>query len=62
MAQINRLTGRASQSAVKTATPSSPDYDGGEHFHRRACQGCQKSARIKLLVDNMPGEKTISII
>jgi hypothetical protein len=61
-AQINHFTGRASQSAVEAATPSSPGYDGGAHFHRRARQGCKKSARLKLLVDNMPGEKKISII
>jgi hypothetical protein len=62
MVQINRLTGRASQSAFEAVTPSSPGYDGGVHFHRRACQGCQKSERIKLLVDNMLGEKEMSII
>jgi hypothetical protein len=59
-AQINRFTGRASQSAVEAVTPSSLGYDGGVHFYRRARQGCQKSARLKLLVDNMPGEKKIS--
>ncbi len=62
MAQMNRLTGRASQNTLEAATLSSPGYDGGAHFHRRACQGCQKSARIKLLVDNMLGEKAKSII
>jgi hypothetical protein len=62
MAQINRLTGRASQSALEAATPSNPGYDGGAHFHRRARQGCQKSARFKMLVDNMYGDKILSII
>ncbi len=62
MAQINRLIGRASQSALKAATPSSPGYDGGTHFHRRARQGCQKSARIKMLVVNTYGDKILSII
>ncbi len=62
MAQMNRLTGRSSQSALEVATPSSPGYDGGAHFHRRARQGCQKSARIKLMVGNMLGEKAMSII
>jgi hypothetical protein len=62
MAQINRLTGRASQSTFEAATLSSPGYDGGAHFQRRARQGCQKLARIKLLVDNMLGEKAMSII
>jgi hypothetical protein len=61
-AQINRLTGRASQSALEAATPSSPGYDGGAHFHRRARQGCQKSARIKMLVDNTYGDKILSMI
>ncbi len=61
-AQINRLTSRASQCALEAATPSSPGYDGGAHFHRCARQGCQKSARIKLLVNNMLGEKAMSII
>jgi hypothetical protein len=59
---MNRLTGRSSQSALEAATPSSPGYDGGAHFHHRARQGCQKSARIKLLVDNMLGEKAMLII
>jgi hypothetical protein len=59
---MNRLTGRASQSALKAATPSSLGYDGGAHFHHRVGQSCQKSARIKLLVDNMLGEKAMSII
>jgi hypothetical protein len=62
MAQMNRLIGRASQSALETATPSRSGYDGGAHFHRRARQGCQKSARIKTLVDNTYGDKTLSII
>jgi hypothetical protein len=61
-AQINRLTGRAGQSALEAATPSSPGYDEGAYFRRCARQGCQKSARIKLLVDNMLGEKTMLII
>jgi hypothetical protein len=62
MAQINRLTGRASQSALEAATPSNPGYDRGALFHRRARQGCQKSARIKLLVNNMLGETAMSSI
>ncbi len=56
-ARINRFTGRASQSTLEAATPSSPGYDGGALFHRRARQGCQKLARIKMLVDNTYGEK-----
>jgi hypothetical protein len=31
------------------------------HFRRRVRQGCQKSVRIKLLVNNMLGEKAMSI-
>jgi hypothetical protein len=31
-------------------------------IYTAACQGCQKSARIKLLVNNMLGEKTMLII
>ncbi len=58
-AQINRSTARASQSALEAATPSSPVYDGGVHFHCHSRQGCQKSLRIKLLVDNTLGEKAI---
>jgi hypothetical protein len=61
-AQFNRLAGRASQSALESATPSSPGYDGGARFHRRAHKGCQKSARIKMFVDNTYGDKTLSII
>ncbi len=61
-AQINYLTGRASQSALEAATPSNPGYDGGALFQRRTRQGCQKSARIKLLVDNMLGETAMLII
>jgi hypothetical protein len=53
---------RQSQSALEAATPSSPGYDGGAHFHRRARQGCQKSVRIKILVDNTYGDKILSII
>jgi hypothetical protein len=62
MAQINRLTARACQSALEAATPSSPGDDGSAHFHHRTRQGRQKSARIKPLVDNMLGEKTMLII
>ncbi len=40
MAQMNRLIGRASQSALEAATLSRPGCDGGAHFHRRARQGC----------------------
>jgi hypothetical protein len=61
-AQINRLTDRTSQSALEAATPSSPGFDRGAFFHRRARQGCEKSARIKMLVDNTYGDKTLSII
>jgi hypothetical protein len=46
------LTGRAGQSALEIATPSSPGYDGGAHFRRYACQSCKKSAGIKVLVNN----------
>jgi hypothetical protein len=59
---MNRLIGRASQSALEAATPSRPGCDGCAHFHRRAHQGCQKSARIKKLVDNTYENKTLSII
>jgi hypothetical protein len=62
MAQISRLTGRAGQSALETPTPFSLGYDGGVHFHHLMCQGCKNSSRIKLLVDNMFGDKTQSII
>ncbi len=62
MVQIGRWTSRAGQSALKTATPSSPGYDGGAHFLRRAHQGSKKLARIKILVDDMYGDKTLSII
>jgi hypothetical protein len=31
------------------------------HFRRRARLGCQKSVRIKLLVNNMLGKKAMSI-
>jgi hypothetical protein len=57
-AQICRLTSRADQSILKTATPSSPGYDGGTHFCHRTCQGCKKLARIKLLDNNTFGNKT----
>jgi hypothetical protein len=59
---MNRLTDRTSESALEAATPSHPGYDGGAHFHCRARQGCQKSARIKMLVDNAYGDKTLLII
>ncbi len=62
MAQINPLICRAGQSALEAATPSSAGYDWGAYFPHRACQGCQKSVRIKLLVDNMLGEKVMFII
>jgi hypothetical protein len=62
MAHFSRLTGRAGQSALKTATPSGLGYDGGALFRRRAHQGCKDSARINMLVDNMFGDKTLSII
>jgi hypothetical protein len=61
-AQINRLTGISGQSTLKTATLSSPGYDGGMHFCRCAHQGCKKSVRIKVLVNNSYGAKTLSII
>jgi hypothetical protein len=59
---MNRLIGRVSQSALEAATPSRLGCDGGAHFHRRARQGCQKSARIKTFVDNTYENKTLSII
>jgi hypothetical protein len=62
MAQISRLTGRAGQNALKTATPSSPGNDGGAHFHCLVRQGYKKAARIKMLVDNTYGDKTLLII
>jgi hypothetical protein len=54
--------GRAGQSALETTIPSSPSYDGGAHFCCLVRQGCQNSARIKLLVVNMLENKTLSII
>jgi hypothetical protein len=54
--------GRAGQSALETTIPSSPSYDRGAHFCCCVRQGCQKSARIKLLVVNMLGDMTLSII
>jgi hypothetical protein len=62
MAQIRHLTSRGRQSALEIATPSSIGNNTGAHFLCRARQGCQKSARIKLLVNNMLGKKTLSII
>jgi hypothetical protein len=62
MAQISRLTGRAGQSTLDPATPSSPGYNGGAHFCRYARQGCKKSAGIKLLVHNTFGDNIMSII
>jgi hypothetical protein len=35
---------------------------GGTIFHRWGREGCKKSAGIELLVDNMYGDKTLSII
>jgi hypothetical protein len=51
-----------SDQPFQTATPSSPGYDGGTHFCCPARQGCRKLARIKLVVDNMFGDKTLLII
>ncbi len=48
--------------ALGTATPSSPSNDRGAHFCRCTRQSCKKSARIKVLVDNTHGDKTVSII
>jgi hypothetical protein len=62
MAQISCLSGRAGQRTLKTATPSSPGYDGGAHFRRRARQGRKKAMRIKILVNNMYGDKNLLII
>jgi hypothetical protein len=63
MDQISRLTGRAGQSTLGTATPSSPGNDGDAHFRYRAQQGCKKKlTRIKLLVNDIFREKTLSII
>ncbi len=59
--QVSRLTSRAGQSALETATPSSLGYDRGAHFCRHMYEGCKKSVRIKLLVDNLFGNKTLSI-
>jgi hypothetical protein len=59
---MKRLTGRASQSALEAATPSSPGSDGGAHFRRYARQGCKKSVGIKLLVNNTFGDNILSII
>jgi hypothetical protein len=61
-AQISCLTGRASQNAFKTTTPSCLSYDGGGHFYHSTCQGCKKSAKIQLLVDNTFGDKTLLTI
>ncbi len=61
-AQISCLTGRAGQSALETATPSNLGYNRGTHFCRTKSQGCKKSTRIKMLVVNMFGDKTLSII
>jgi hypothetical protein len=61
-AQINRLTGRPSQSALEAATPSSPGYNGGVRFRRYSRQGCKKSAGIKLLVNNTFRDNILSII
>ncbi len=35
---------------------------GGVNFRRRSCQGCKKSARIKLSDNNTYGDKTLSIV
>jgi hypothetical protein len=56
------LAGRAGQSALYTATTSNPQYDRGAGIHRHTRQGCKKSAKIKLLVDNTYGIKTLLII
>ncbi len=54
------------QPAVWTAepamTPSNPRYDRGAGIRRHTRKGSKKSAKIKLLVNNTYGIKTMSII
>jgi hypothetical protein len=59
---ISHLTSRAGQSTLATDTPYSLGHDWGAHFRCCARQGCQKLARIKMLVYNMFWDKTLSII
>jgi hypothetical protein len=47
---------------LRTATTSSQSYDRITHFHCRGRQGCQKSARIKLMDHNTFGGKILSPI
>jgi hypothetical protein len=61
-APISHLAGRASGTALETATPSCLSIDRSASFCRRTCQGCKKLTQIKLLVDNTSGDKTLSII
>jgi hypothetical protein len=60
--QISCLTGKASQSALETATSPSQGYDGVAHFRHGAHQSCKKSARTKFFVNNTFGDKTLLII
>ncbi len=61
-APTSRLDGRAGQSALYTMTPSNPRYDRGAGIRRHTRKGYKKSAKIKLLVNNTYGIKTMSII
>jgi hypothetical protein len=47
---------------LKTSTPSSRGYDEGAYFRCHVRQGCKKLVRIKLFVDDMFGNKTLSFI
>jgi hypothetical protein len=62
MAQISCLTSSDCRSALETAAASSPGYDGGVHFPHHERHHGKNSARIKLLVDNMFGDKILLII
>jgi hypothetical protein len=64
LAPVSCLAGRAGQSALGAATPSSLSYDEGANFRRRSRQGYKKSVgkNKKLLADNMSWDKTLSII
>jgi hypothetical protein len=68
---LTALEGNQLQSAIQPAepvrpplatAPSSLSYDQVAHFCRRACQGCNMSAGIKLLVNSAYEDKTLSII
>jgi hypothetical protein len=56
------LDGRTGQITLYTVTPSNLRYDRGDGILHRTHQGCKKSARIKLLVNNTNGIKALSII